>query len=150
MEDQIRAVFEDALVRLAAHLEVDRFELDEDGTIGFDFADDVSCSVEVPPGSGYFHLHGTVMRLPAIGRETFLAALLRQNLFGLSLPGAWLAIDGDEVKVCRSVAGKAFEAEDLPGLLLGLTEELRTLRRTLVSRQADCESGINTGVFIRG
>lgn len=131
MSEGLRTTVNDALVRLAAHLG-GSFALDENGVIGFEFADDVSCTVEVPASSGYFHLYAPVTSVPRATREAFLSSVLEQNHFNLLTPGSWLALDGEQVLLCRSVDGSAFDADQLPGLLLAMTEGVKEARARLV------------------
>jgi hypothetical protein len=152
MHDAQRLTVDEALARLGAHLGQSGFQLSEDGTIGFSFANDVSCTIEAPRDSDFLHVHAPVTRVPPHGREAFLERLLSHNLFRLGMPGAWLALDGDEVLLCAAVDGAAFEPDMLPGLLLALTSEVGDLRRALAAldEAARGDDSFIPGSVIRG
>jgi hypothetical protein len=133
MRDDLQAKVNDALVRLGAHLG-GTFALDAGGLIAFEFADELSCTIEVPREGSYFHLYAPVAAVPGAERERFLADMLTRNLFRLSVPGAWLALDDETVLLCLSIDGDGFDPEQLPGLLLAVTEEVRALRASLLDR----------------
>lgn len=152
MSERLRDEVNNALSRLAANLGLDDLHLEAEGTIGLDFEDEISCTTEVPAGSDTIYLYAPVMRVPAIDDEALSSRLLRLNLFTLRCPGTWLALDDDEVLVCRAVAGRHFHADEFPELLLSMTEEVRSLRQLLLAHNynRDGDHFAERGHFIRG
>lgn len=108
-------------------------QLDADGLIVMEFADDITCTIEVPEEAGHVLVELTVGRLPREGREAVLAAALRRNLFGFEVAGTWFALDseGEQLLLCHSLPAVPAELDSFPDILAALIAEAAASRSLL-------------------
>lgn len=118
--------------------------LNAEGLIALEFADDITCTIEVPDGANRIFMHALVDRVPREGREAVLTRMLKRNLFEIAVPGAWLALDsdGEHILLCCSAPTQPADLDSLPDTLLALVTEAGELRRLLLKHD---DSGADTG-----
>jgi hypothetical protein len=123
---------------------------DANGVVTLAFGDDVSLSIEVPADSDFIYFHATVKRLGSTNRVAALEDAMERNLFGLSMSGAWLALDrsSDELLLCYSLLAAGVDADKLSGTL---EATVRALRQEVSEQQGDdsTQSLDMSGHFIR-
>jgi hypothetical protein len=128
---------------------------DDNGVVTLTLGDDVTLSIEVPNDSAFIYFHSPVKRLNVADRATELEAAMRQNLFGLPLSGAWLALDSasDELLLCYSLLGDGLQADRLANVLEALAAAVRDSRMGDAVRRDDpqAETGDSSGAseFVR-
>lgn len=103
---------------------------DENGVVTLNVGDDVALSIEVPVESAFVYFHSPVERLVGKDRAGALEAAMRRNLFGLSVSGAWLALDSstDELLLCYSALGDDLTADKLLSIVDALGVAVREAR----------------------
>lgn len=111
--------------------------LDAQGVIALEFADDVTCTLSVPEGTGRTFIEVVVVRVPRVHREAVLAAALGRNRFGLDVLGACLALDeaGEHLLLCHSLPADREALASLHDTLAALIADALELR-SLIHREA--------------
>jgi hypothetical protein len=126
---------------------------DANGVVTLAFGDDVTLAIEVHADSDFVYFHGTVKRLGSIDRGAALEDAMERNLFGLSMSGAWLALDrsSDELLLCYSSLAAGVDADKLSATLEALAATVRALRQEVPEqgRDGDTQSLAGSDHFIR-
>ncbi|MGJ0506001.1 MAG: CesT family type III secretion system chaperone [Methylocystis sp.] len=124
---------------------------DEHRVATIECAQGVLCSIEAPRNAEHVYFHAPVSRLPKDSREAALLRSLRLNLFGLSLPGAWVALDeaSDELVLCYAVPGALIDGDRLAAIMAAFVEQAAALPAVLAGAPPPFEplplaSGIST------
>ncbi len=112
--------------------------LDADGRVRLDFRGDVTLVLECPAGAEVAFLHAAVLRSDA---AEHLRSALSWNLFGLPLPGAWLALDAPErtILLCRTVPRRC-DAVQLDTVLAEHLGAVATLRERFAAASGEPEA----------
>ena len=112
---------------------------DANGVVTLAFGDDVTLAIEVPADSDFVYFHGTVKRLGSTDRVAALEDAMERNLFGLSMSGAWLALDrsSDELLLCYSSLAAGVDADKLSATLEALAATVRALRQEVSEQRGD-------------
>jgi hypothetical protein len=119
--------------------------LDQNGIVGLSFEGDDSLTLEVPEFGEVFHVYVPVMHVPLSDRLAALERTLALNLFSITVPAAWLALDSgeDRLLLCMTLSSEICDGGKLAGLFEDLLTEAERLR-PLASGASDI-SGAETG-----
>ncbi|MEN3386726.1 MAG: hypothetical protein V7608_6770 [Hyphomicrobiales bacterium] len=129
---------EQVLSELGASIGAD-LKPDANGVVTLAIGDDVALSIEVPADSDFVYFHGSVKRLGGSDRVAALEDAMERNLFGLSMSGAWLALDrsSGELLLCYSSLAAGVDADKLLGTLEALAATVRALRQEESGQRGD-------------
>ncbi len=118
--------------------------LDGNDVVTLEFSDDISCAIEAPTGSERIFFHANVCVVPRSKRERTLAIAMKHNLFQQSLPGSWLALDGetDAIVLCATIPAAMVEPDLLADFLAAMVSEVKSARAAVAATDDDAEASL--------